>query len=205
MSISSSDDSVCEVAGVGQAGKHSPPPLPAPDGLPPSSGDSDSDSDSSSYSQSQSTTSSSESDSSSRSVSQKGGQAEAAAGSVARAEPEEENPAGDGVRTVRRDRGFKWGDHFITPVGDDDDPKHYQITCGFSCHNIDGKCTKKRSVKFGGKDKVLLCHWASLGSACPDAHSHWKLWDSTVIPACQNNVLPQLDCISSDALKKERV
>ena len=22
-----------------------------------------------------------------------------------------------GVRTVRRDRGFKWGDHFITPVG----------------------------------------------------------------------------------------
>lgn len=95
--------------------------------------------------------------------------AEAAAGSVARAEPEEENPADElcvpehGARTVRRDRGFKWGDHFITPVGDDDDPKHYQITCGFSCHNIAGKCTKKRSVKFGGKDKVLLClKWVSL-------------------------------------------
>eukprot|EP00435_Cladocopium_sp_Y103_P070956 s111_g36.t1 len=205
LSISiSSDDSAPEVSAgqVGEPGEH-PPPLPPPDGPPPSPSNSDSDS---SQSDSESTTSSSQSDSSSSasSTSQEGGQA---AGSAARPEPEEERPAHEphaperGARTVRRDRGFKWGGHYITPVGEDDDPQHYQITCGFTSHNVGGKCTKKRSIKFGGKDKVLLClkYWASLGSACPDATSHWNLWNETVMPAWKNDSLPRLEDISSDA------
>ena len=48
------------------------------------------------------------------------------------------------------------------------------------------KWFKERSVKFGGKDTVLLClrYWASLVSSCFDSiTSHWNLWNDTVLPA----------------------
>ena len=53
------------------------------------------------------------------------------------------------------------------------------FTCGFNSRNAGIKCTKERSVKFGGKDTVLLClrYWASLVSGCFDSTSHWNLWN----------------------------
>ena len=59
------------------------------------------------------------------------------------------------------------------------------FTCGFNSRNAGIKCTKEGSVKFGGKDTVLLClrYWASLVSSCFDSTSHWNLWNDTVLPA----------------------
>ena len=103
--------------------------------------------------------------------------------------------------TVRRDRGFLWGEHMITPVGPEDNPQHYQITCAFTAHNTGQKCTKIRSVKFGGKDVVLLClkYWASLGAGCSTAEEHWKLWDAVVILTWKENRLPKMADLSSDS------
>ncbi|CAE7253113.1 unnamed protein product [Symbiodinium necroappetens] len=39
----------------------------------------------------------------------------------------------------RQGRGYLWGDHLLTPVGDDDaNPKHWQIRCGDPLHNLAG-------------------------------------------------------------------
>eukprot|EP00435_Cladocopium_sp_Y103_P046299 s241_g13.t1 len=117
--------------------------------------------------------------------------------------PPDMPPPGRRRGNVRRDRGFVWGEHIITPVGpNDNDPEHYQITCAFTAHNTGGqKCTKKRSVKFGGKDTVLLClkYWASLGSGCSTAREHWGMWESVVIPAWKDDALPELKDLSSDS------
>lgn len=59
------------------------------------------------------------------------------------------------------------------------------FTCGFNSRNAGIKWFKEHSVKFGGKDTVLLClrYWASLVSSCFDSTSHWNLWNDTVLPA----------------------
>ena len=91
------------------------------------------------------------------------------------------------------DRSEPWGDHWLTPVGPEgQEPKHYQIRCGFPDHNTEHACTKKRAVSFGGKDEVLLClkYWARLGSLCETAEDHLKLFEEVVVPAWRNKTIP---------------
>ena len=196
ISAAQPDKGDAPVQDAGLSAAASPPqPGPSKRSSSPSSPSSSSDSGSGSRSSSSSTTSSTCSSSS----------------DPAEQEPQPEPPLpppdvpprGGRRGNVRRDRGFVWGEHTITPVGpSDDDPAHYQITCAFSAHNTAGqKCTKKRSVKFGGKDTVLLClkYWASLGSGCSNATEHWAMWDEVVIPAWKNNALPELKNLSSDS------
>ena len=91
------------------------------------------------------------------------------------------------------DRSEPWGDYWLTPVGPEgQEPKHYQIRCGFPDHNTEHACTKKRAVSFGGKDEVLLCLkcWASLGSLYETAEDHPKLFEEVVVPAWRNKTIP---------------
>ncbi len=165
-----------------------------PEGSKPDSSSSDSDSESSDSETS--TTSSTTSESGSN----EGEKGESSEAPVPPLPPPPDPPV---AHTKRRDRSFAWGDHLITPVGpDDDNPLHYQIKCNRPAHNIERSCTKKRSLKFGGAETVLLClkYWASLGCDCPTQAEHLRAWDDIVLPAWRANALPSEDelCFSTD-------
>lgn len=168
------------------------------EGSKPDSSDSSSseDSDSSESKTSTTTSTTSESVDPSEGSTEEGGEEEEVPPPPAPAAP----PA---PHAKRRDRSFAWGDHLITPVGpDDENPLHYQIKCNRTAHNIERSCTKKRSLKFGGAETVLLClkYWASLGCDCETQADHLRAWDDIVLPAWRANALPSEDelCFSTD-------
>ena len=98
-------------------------------------------------------------------------------------------------RARRMNLGFRWGPHLFTPVGPAGEPKHWQVTCGHEGHSSHRACTKKRSCKLGGADKVLhaLKFWASLGGRVDSAEKHLELWNDTVMPAFNIDAMPSLE------------
>ena len=141
-----------------------------------------------------SSSSSSSSESSSRSSSSSG--SSSSSSSSSQAEPHDPPPPApvDARPRRRRNPGFHWGPHFFTPLGPEDAPKHWQITCGHEGHNADYSCRKKRSCNFGGSAAVVhaLKYWAVLGSEVATAAEHLELFNERVLPAFNINSMPSV-------------
>ena len=96
---------------------------------------------------------------------------------------------------MRRAVGVKWGLHLLTPKGPVDNPQHWQITCGIPGHGAGKACTKTRSCKFGGSEKVrlMLKWWAVLGKDAATATDHSQIWNDRVLPAYNIDALPSIE------------
>ena len=153
-----------------------------------------SSSNSSSSSSSSSNTNSSSSSSSSSSARASGSQAPAAPGANGGPGAAAVAKAAAAPALKRQGRGYLWGDHLLTPVGDDDaNPQHWQIRCGDPLHNLAGHaCTKKRSCRYGGSERVqhVLKYWASLSSRYESAEQHLQGWTDDVLPMLNANTIP---------------
>ena len=142
--------------------------------------------DDSSTSGSSSSSSSSSSDSSSDSPPQPAGARDDAPADL----PEPPRPA----RARRKDVSYQWAGHTFTPKGPADRPNHWQVTCCYPAHNVNKKCTKTRSCRYGGSEEVqrMLKWWVLLGRDAATAEEHAELFQDTVLPSYNINTMPSL-------------
>ncbi|CAE6929605.1 unnamed protein product [Symbiodinium sp. CCMP2592] len=112
----------------------------------------------------------------------------------------DDEPAGlpepRGARAARRKNvSYQWAGHTFTPKGPADRPNHWQVSCCYAAHNVDKKCTKTRSCRYGGSEEVqrMLKWWAILGRDAATAQEHAELFQDTVLPSFNISTMPSLD------------
>lgn len=184
--LSDGDDSNDPSSSCGGDGEHSP------------SKGSSSSSSSSSDSSSDSSSNSSDAETAERQDGEGGADAAAASSaSLPPLPPPSEPPppvdSGPMPHIKLKGRGFRWGPHLFTPVGNDsNNPSSWQIKCGVPGHNISQACTKRRACSFLGnlETQRVLKYWASLGPLVDTKEEHLALWDEQVLADIEAGKVP---------------